>query len=247
MFAVFHKIRKGLMQKNKLTNYFLYAVGEIILVVLGILIAIQINNLYQQRLDRKAEKAILEKLIADLDADYEWLISTDSFYQSSLQQIDNTRILLQRPKLNEDEIRQVSLFYGAEVEVLSSQTAAFDEMINSGNLYKLNNQALLRAITNYYRLTQEYSFKATEDRREFRNLFYGPEYLEFFYPWSFDDPEIQFSLSKKIFSRPNSEIYKRVLQAANWSSGIIKRGSSRYQRLSALNRQLKDSITAEIL
>lgn len=44
MMKFFRRIRHRLLNANKLGNYLLYAIGEIVLVVIGILIAIQINN-----------------------------------------------------------------------------------------------------------------------------------------------------------------------------------------------------------
>ena len=52
MIPFFRKIRKKIADDNKPMKYMRYAIGEIILVVIGILIALQINNWNQQRKDR---------------------------------------------------------------------------------------------------------------------------------------------------------------------------------------------------
>jgi hypothetical protein len=44
MIKLFRRIRQRLLSENKITKYLLYAIGEIMLVVIGILIALQINN-----------------------------------------------------------------------------------------------------------------------------------------------------------------------------------------------------------
>ena len=62
MIKFFRRIRFDLMEKNKTGKYFKYAVGEIVLVVIGILIALSINNWNQTLKNRKAEKYILESL-----------------------------------------------------------------------------------------------------------------------------------------------------------------------------------------
>ena len=49
MIKFFRKIRYNLMEQNKTGNYFKYAIGEIVLVVIGILIALQINNWNENR------------------------------------------------------------------------------------------------------------------------------------------------------------------------------------------------------
>ena len=59
MIPYFRKIRKQHADDNKPLKYLRYAVGEIILVVIGILIALQINNWNQARIDQKKERQYL--------------------------------------------------------------------------------------------------------------------------------------------------------------------------------------------
>lgn len=58
-------MRQSLIYQNKVTSYLLYAIGEIILVVIGILIALQVNNWNQRRLEKNEEKIILKNLRQD--------------------------------------------------------------------------------------------------------------------------------------------------------------------------------------
>ena len=54
------------MEKNKTGKYFKYAIGEIVLVVIGILIALQINEWNNERNKNKAEEIIITQLKGDL-------------------------------------------------------------------------------------------------------------------------------------------------------------------------------------
>jgi uncharacterized protein DUF6090 len=67
MIKFFRKIRQKLLSENKFSKYLLYAVGEIILVVIGILIALSINNWNEWGKDRKQEKEILVDLKLTLE------------------------------------------------------------------------------------------------------------------------------------------------------------------------------------
>ena len=58
MIKFFRKIRQRLLSENKFSKYLVYAVGEIILVVIGILIAIQLNSIKNQRESRNEERHI---------------------------------------------------------------------------------------------------------------------------------------------------------------------------------------------
>jgi len=67
MLTFFRRIRKGLLGTGATSKYLLYAVGEIALVVIGILIALQINNWNEWRKDRDTEEQVLENLAKNLE------------------------------------------------------------------------------------------------------------------------------------------------------------------------------------
>ena len=62
MIKFFRKIRQKLLEQNKVSKYLIYALGEIILVVIGILIALQINNWNENRQNKKRINSFIEKL-----------------------------------------------------------------------------------------------------------------------------------------------------------------------------------------
>jgi hypothetical protein len=69
MIKFFRTIRQKLLTQNRITQYLAYAIGEILLVVIGILIALQINNANEARKARLSEQAVLKNLVQDLRAD----------------------------------------------------------------------------------------------------------------------------------------------------------------------------------
>ena len=69
MIKFFRHIRQSLINQNRTKKYLLYAIGEIILVVIGILIALQINNWNERRLEAKEELKILKAIKTGLEAD----------------------------------------------------------------------------------------------------------------------------------------------------------------------------------
>ena len=73
MIKFFRKIRYDLMEKNKTANYLKYAIGEIVLVVIGILIALQINNWNEERKDQLRLKNHYLELLNELNNDKESL------------------------------------------------------------------------------------------------------------------------------------------------------------------------------
>ena len=71
MIPIFRRIRKKMADDNKPIKYLRYAIGEIVLVVIGILIALQINNWNEQRKDQKQINSILNEIQSDLSVDIE--------------------------------------------------------------------------------------------------------------------------------------------------------------------------------
>ena len=93
MIKFFRQIRKSLLMENpptgKVGRYFKYAIGEIVLVVIGILIALQINNWNEDNKNKTTEKVFINNLTIDLKRDIEvlkWLIT---YNKLKLSRIDS--------------------------------------------------------------------------------------------------------------------------------------------------------------
>ncbi len=63
----FRTLRQRLLAENKVTRYLAYALGEVVLVMIGILLALQVNNWNEDRKSRASERALLQSLLADLE------------------------------------------------------------------------------------------------------------------------------------------------------------------------------------
>jgi uncharacterized membrane-anchored protein YhcB (DUF1043 family) len=89
MLKFFRKIRQKLLSENKFSKYLLYAIGEIILVVIGILIALQVSNLNEERKDRELGNSLKKALQSELKADIE-LMNLDLQYIETELKISNS-------------------------------------------------------------------------------------------------------------------------------------------------------------
>ncbi|MGW9684470.1 DUF6090 family protein [Flagellimonas sp. 2504JD1-5] len=69
MIKFFRRIRQRLLSENKFSKYLLYAIGEIVLVVIGILLALQVNNWNEQRKNRSNEYLYLINIRNEVAAD----------------------------------------------------------------------------------------------------------------------------------------------------------------------------------
>jgi hypothetical protein len=117
MIPFFRKIRKTLADDNKPIKYLRYAIGEIVLVVIGILIALQINTWNENRKERFIEQKILLSLNNDLE--------TDISNMKSMISNDST--------LNQTNIKLIKLLKDSLAEYNSS----YDKMLGNINRYDL--------------------------------------------------------------------------------------------------------------
>lgn len=76
MIKFFRKIRQKLLAEGRLSKYLIYALGEIILVVVGILIALQINNWNEEKKNILVEHKILQDILKNQVEDQETLETT---------------------------------------------------------------------------------------------------------------------------------------------------------------------------
>ena len=118
MIKFFRHIRKSLLEQNKMGKYFKYAIGEIILVVIGILIALQINNWNENRKIQKQSNNYKNTIFNDLVKDtvsINILIDKTKIYKQNITNYFNYIDSLQPSKSNlkklSDSLSKVTFFY----------------------------------------------------------------------------------------------------------------------------------------
>ncbi len=80
MLTFLRKIRKSFIESGSARKYILYAIGEVLLVMVGILLALQVNNWNQNRLERNKEKLLLREIHADFINNKEEFKNTIRYY-----------------------------------------------------------------------------------------------------------------------------------------------------------------------
>ena len=111
MIKFFRKIRYDLMEKNKTGKpalpagrYFKYAIGEIILVVIGILIALSINNWNEKRKEQNQLQTYYEQIIADFDEQKAYSKRITIQLDSSIASYENYKSLFETKDLTVDAV-----------------------------------------------------------------------------------------------------------------------------------------------
>ena len=107
MIKFFRHIRKSLLEQNKMGKYFKYAVGEIILVVVGILIALQINNWNENRKIKNEERALLINVLESLERDSIGIVKLSNTRDTVLQ-LHKDLMDVVNSKKNPNEIKSLN-------------------------------------------------------------------------------------------------------------------------------------------
>lgn len=97
MIPFFRKIRLGLLADNKFSKYLMYAIGEIVLVVIGILIALQINTWNEERKAKREEGNFFENVLLDLEKDDEKLAYYQKFHTQRIVYLDTLLTYVRNP------------------------------------------------------------------------------------------------------------------------------------------------------
>ena len=98
---LFRKVRKKLLDSGKIKSYLVYALGEILLIVIGVLIAWKINNLNELRKNRIVELKIYQSLNEELNANLILLDASIASYNKNVESIQNTIDIIMRDQLGE--------------------------------------------------------------------------------------------------------------------------------------------------
>ncbi len=140
MIKFFRNIRKALLEQNRMTRYLIYALGEIFLVVIGILIALFINNLNQEWQLKKDQLSSLKLLSAELNNNYDEFNYAWQFHQKRDSAI---KILLFQDltKLNVEAIDDLYAlaFYSFQ---LNPSFSAYEAVVSTGQIRNFNSDTL---------------------------------------------------------------------------------------------------------
>lgn len=152
MIKFFRRFRQQLLAENKFSKYVLYAIGEIILVVIGILIALQINNWNTQRIDSKKGQTLLLEIRENLNEDLQNIDAILDFNESKLQAIDSAYYYMSRMNDNPNLGKKFSnlLPVITNYEIFTPNKVAFNNLVSSGNIELLSSDELRKTISRYY-------------------------------------------------------------------------------------------------
>jgi hypothetical protein len=174
MIKFFRKIRYDLMEKNKTGKYLKYAIGEIVLVVIGILIALSINNWNQVRLERMEEVNAVSRFLADIQVDldlFDMRIKALKAKEESLLRVKKTfsnGLSSDLKSFFNDIIIGADFGWNQGI----AQHSAYDDLLGSGKLGIIKNSFIRFNISNYYLNYENEHNRIDERETAYPNLSY---------------------------------------------------------------------------
>ena len=159
MIKFFRHIRKDLMETGKTGRYLKYAIGEIFLVVIGILIALQLNNWNQNNALKKEEGKLMKSLRQEFSQNLEKFDSVYTFHlnrKKSIEIVTSTEI----KNLSLDSLRSLLKGVGANYTFDPFQ-GIYNSIINSGKIELISNDSLKQRISRFQDLLTDYQEEET--------------------------------------------------------------------------------------
>lgn len=152
MIKFFRKIRFTLMESGKTGRYFKYAVGEIILVVIGILIALQINNWNENTKKNKLKTSYISSLIDDYTKDTIQLNKSIAYNKLALQELDSIVETFSSDTLKLDDFISYFKSFSRAIRIENTfNTNSFNVLISTGNI-DLFDKNLIKSLMELNRL-----------------------------------------------------------------------------------------------
>jgi hypothetical protein len=156
MIKFFRKIRQNLLSEGNTKKYFKYALGEIILVVIGILIALQLNDWNDSRKQQKLENEYYCRLLEDIKLDKEQIGNLLKLAENRLKASNQSvRLLLQEDVEKIVVGTQISLATKAIYSDFEPNNSAYEDLKSGANLNIISDKSIISALNRYFNKVEE--------------------------------------------------------------------------------------------
>jgi len=240
MIKFFRNIRKTLIEESKTTKYLKYAIGEIVLVVFGILIALSINNWNDKKKNNETELLYYNRILEDFELDKKLIDESKQKADYRIELSKQTLLDLNSGTKNKHEIINQFILPGRS-EVYQPRNVTFKDLVSSGNLKLINDITIKNSLIQYYSELENKQFQLNQNRDETTrrvfdlvntNIDFGA-IQEFEYVHKLLEPEILEFLPNNDWTKDkNSDHYKKLQNFLLFNIAMADREK---QHLSAIN------------
>lgn len=155
MIRLNRRIRQNFLSKGNTFEYLKYAIGEIILIMLGILLALQVNNWNQNRLNNNLENQYYQRLLEDLREEKEIVQSALNYSSQVITHAKRAIVVFENATDNIDTPvdNLIDMYQASQIKDPHSARSTYEELISSGRINLIRNDSLKTALIRYYEIT----------------------------------------------------------------------------------------------
>lgn len=183
MLKFFRTIRRKLSEQGKVKSYLIYAIGEIMLIVIGILLALQVTNWNDHQKNKKIERTYLEAMKVEMEANQK---SLDRVLKRNNKGIENMEklidLLSQKPSdISKSAVSELFNKVFQDKIKYPPNSGILDDIINSGHLKNISNFQLRNIIASwdvYYSQVQGQEQLINDIRETIINLLKRTDHFE---------------------------------------------------------------------
>ncbi|MEP2568500.1 MAG: DUF6090 family protein [Balneola sp.] len=240
MLKFFRKIRQKLLSESKFSKYLLYAIGEIILVVIGILIALQINNWNEHKKVREKEVILLSEMKANLQEDQKDFEFNIKHNKDRIRYNEVIRTVIEEQIPYSDTLKTYfGNFFGNYQ--LSENTTAWENLKSVG-LDLISNDTLRNNLSHLYSNKYEYLEnleKGLDDRYHWDHLY--PQLLKHI---SLDELWVSGAPRDYDLWIKDKEFYEVIKMNLKWRYYMQHQYETNYKLVQSLEQQIDKHLSS---
>ena len=149
MLRFFRSIRQNLLNENKTAKYFKYAIGEFLLIVAGILVALQIQNWNEGRLDRLKEAEYMQNLLVEMQAAKEEFLEDRKRQEAVSNALESLLVQFENRSASDAEIIEWIQEFSIRIFAFIPPSSVLDDLTSSGNMQLFTSNELRYALNSY--------------------------------------------------------------------------------------------------
>ncbi|MCA0131333.1 DUF6090 family protein [Winogradskyella alexanderae] len=243
MIKLFNKIRKQLLIENKMGRYFKYAIGEIILVMIGILLALQVNNWNNNRMLKKEELKVMKSLHKEFS---ENLVKFDFAYKfhTNRKRLIETIMSVNPTELATDSL--INLMQGVNGNyTFDPYQGIYNSIINSGKIELISNDSLKSKIARIQDIVRDYQEEEIGVREFTKQNLYPFQLGEpmGFFIYDLNDKSQSLSIKTNYVKIIESVRFNNLMQhMRGWMRSIFEEGPILRKELLSIINLLKSEI-----
>ena len=208
------------LRKNSKSNvnYIKYAIGEIILVAIGILIALQVNNLNEKRIEKKSMNDYFQKIVSNIQGDIKESEGLLKFRQDHIISCNKVSKALIENNFSDQMSIQKAIFEMIIEVQLNYNKDAFESLKSSGYLRYLKNEELEESLNDYYNQINQIEMFEIDQRDWANELELELDRNGFFYSYTQLDQKVHTDLftlmgnyNSELKNHPGHKIIMRLL------------------------------------